>query len=134
MNINELDTDEKSVMLARLVNWVLKFEQEAAATESHYSVWQQGNFVGVCRNGDLYDPQNMALAWRVLNWACANLKDTNTKGFWCGAQVELREFILYSEFETMEPGEAQRAWLDKTLSLAIDAGLIQIVTAVKEPK
>jgi hypothetical protein len=75
---------------------------------------------------NLFDPAKMALAWRVLNWAEDYAHDTSTKLHlgWMG-------FLPESLFQ-MKPADAQRAWLDKILELAIEAGMVTAVTQQEE--
>ena len=68
---------------------------------------------------DIYDPANMGLAWRVLNWAYARYADEEFPGF-----INLiRTDLLWYLYE-LPPADAQRAWLDKILELCIEAGLV----------
>lgn len=65
---------------------------------------------------NLYDPANMALAWRVLNWAGETQFGGNiTSRAWNNFWIDMR---------ILPPADAQRAWLDKILKLAIEAGLV----------
>ena len=104
MRIEELSDEQKTVMLAEL----------AGVTSD------------VINSGvlcvDLYDPANMALAWRVLNWAGANFNKARP-GDWRGAMYGSRHSAI-SEWVGLSPADAQRAWLDRILSLAIEAGMV----------
>ena len=80
---------EKSVILARLCGWAIREGSDRS----------------------LYDPANMALAWRVLNWA--------------GEVFELTIFWSVSDLFESPPAVAQRAWLDKILELATGAGMVE---------
>lgn len=65
---------------------------------------------------NLYAPENMALAWQVLNWASDSrnpLSDTIDRWWVVNSPIEL------------PPKEAQALWLDKILELAIGAGLVK---------
>ena len=66
---------------------------------------------------NLYDPANMALAWRVLNWAYNFLDDQ-------GRETFLRDWWRSLNLFIESPADAQRAWLDKILSLVIEAGMV----------
>lgn len=64
---------------------------------------------------NLYIPVNMALAWRVLNWA--TMEPT--------AQLaQVARWFLIGGGMSLLPTQAQRAWLDKIISLAIEAGMV----------
>jgi hypothetical protein len=65
---------------------------------------------------DLYREMHMALAWKVHIWAIHNSNDKFFKKY-------------HKWWRTMKPfynEDAQRAWLDKILSLAIEAGLVEL--------
>jgi hypothetical protein len=78
--------------------------------------------------GNLYDPENMALAWRVLNWAAKKFHygDSYSAGYriddWIMDEPIVKGDGAYNIWD-LPPAEAQRAWLDKILELAIEAGL-----------
>ena len=75
----------------------------------------------------LYDPANMALAWRVLNWASEQKAVYfEFMQWWFRQDADLDMFGGY--LFDLEPKDAQRVLLDKILSLAIEADLIE-----KEP-
>lgn len=99
---------EKSVMLAKAMGWdiSLSYNQQCRYITSNGST-ELGD-VGILpyRNeGDLYDPANMALAWRVLNWAI-----TSELGSWA--------FLAWwIDLGRLSPADAQRLWLDKILEL-----------------
>jgi hypothetical protein len=102
-------------MLAKAMGWeVYRVIYESGPIPDGFSVqsgdewiWQ-GQHVG---HLDLYAPENMALAWRVLNWAWNDL----VINFW----------FKHMDFGRIPPTEAQAAWLDKILELAIETGLIE---------
>lgn len=80
---------------------------------------------------NLYKPENMALAWRVLNWAreceatvkCVPLSD-DTEPFDMPISTAMYDFF-YEEWDLtiMTPVDAQGAWLDRILVLTRQAGL-----------
>lgn len=135
MNINELTPVKKSVMLAGLIPewevvlvwswgdaWMVRVKDTeetlltinmARSGLSLYSVDDRGN------------PLFMPLAWRVLNWADKTLNRITYRLPMTYGDV----FQLWWEESTvfdMPPAEAQVAWLDKVLQLAIEAGLVQL--------
>ena len=100
MRIDELSDGQKTVMLAKLA----------------------GMTPDVMNSGvlcvDLYDPANMALAWRVLNWAAAH-----------GITTQINVVYQYKKGDwarmiDLPPADAQRAWLDYILRKAIEAGMV----------
>ena len=113
MKIDELSDQEKTVMLARLCGWGVSTALGGTSYESIF-IYTQDNE----RCANLYDPANMALAWRVLNWATENLPKF--------MRIIEENFLLIGvlPYFIIPPAEAQRAWLDRILSLAIEAGMV----------
>jgi len=114
MQVDEMSDREKSVMLAKAMGWAVgKFSGHTPlfGLPSDYGVgvidWYD----------DFYDPANMALAWRVLNWATTRMKTP-----------ELYKFLHWHihSLAMIGPADAQRLWLDKVLELAIEAGLVEV--------
>ncbi|MBK7181347.1 MAG: hypothetical protein IPH82_29910 [Chloroflexi bacterium] len=100
MRIDELSDEQKTAMLAELANMTPDVMNSGV----------------LCV--DLYDPANMALAWRVLNWAAAH-----------GITTQINVVYQYKKGDwarmiDLPPADAQRAWLDYILSLAIEAGMV----------
>lgn len=129
---------EKSVLLARLVGW--KFSKHECG-EPRWS-WEDENgnqisgslhdsVVRVAKQPAirvapmLYSPANMALAWRVLNWA-------NDNGLPADQWIAFNEWWKHESYDDDNHRllwgrpDAQRAWLDKVLDLAIEAGLVEV--------
>jgi len=99
------DTREKSVLLARVMGMYVE-----EWPEGQWWIDPDGerNFIS-----NLYDPANMQFAWRVLNWAQQHFDRTQ------------RRDLTYTVMRiTLPPAQAQAAWLDKVLQLAIEAGLV----------
>jgi len=135
---------EASVMLARLCGWLTTdnaFHNYRPPGSEGGSVNHKKGYPAIsifkpipnglgCRT--LYDPANMALAWRVLNWAVKTVdqkKEQAMNGggmdswmYWHEGHFELRGIMLSGQ--ELPPAEAQHAWLDKILQLAIEAGMI----------
>ena len=61
----------------------------------------------------------MLLAWRVLNWAIDSDLSARAR-----ADVMALFYVDKPSALEMSPAEAQRAWLDKILELAIEAGMV----------
>jgi len=115
-----MNDQEKSVMLAKAMGWKV-----TALPVGHDDL-----FIIVPNEYDrnirsFYSPANMALAWRVLNWA------ETQKHYYPAPYSGLMVDVLYRSFWTDEtffelpPADAQRLWLDKILELAIEAGLVE---------
>lgn len=132
--MSELSDEQKSVMLAKAMGWReaptgrgFRPEIEDADGRQVYPLNEAWDSIWP----DLYLPEHMSLAWRVLNWATSNdsqiyfrlvdwLYDSAESipdGYKTGGANWFRLFMR-------QPDEAQRAWLDKILELAIEAGLV----------
>ena len=102
MRIEELSDGQKTVMLAELANMTPDVMNSGV----------------LCVN--LYNPANMALAWRALNWA-----DDQKFG---RHSTDLEVYAWWERFlhnaPSLSSADAQRAWLDRILSLAIEAGMV----------
>ena len=70
---------------------------------------------------DLYNPVNMALAWRVLNWRVSIR-------FFDNAMAEAEEKVTFNRLllstQDLTPEKAIREWMDAIYALAIQARLI----------
>ena len=129
MNIETMTEQKKSIALFDLMKW----RKEWADIHSMVLLDSDGRGVGyrLMKSGEempnLYDADNMALAWRVLNWASEkNSIYPKFMGWWFRQDSDLD--MLGGYLFDISPIDAQRAWLDKVLSLAIEANLIE-----KEP-
>lgn len=132
MNIDKMSDEQKSVMLAKLCGWsffehmqyyyyllVDAYDNELAYLPDYYNEFENDG------NGrpNLYDPANMSLAWKCIEWVTAPPKTLkmseaalNTKfGYWWQGNAMWAETAA----------DAQRAWLDKILSLAVEAGMVE---------
>ena len=113
MRIEELSDEQKTVMLARLCGWGVSTALGGTSYESIF-IYTQDNE----RCVDLYDVANMALSWRVLNWAAAH-----------GITTQINVVYQYKKGDwarmiDLPPADAQRAWLDYILRKAIEAGMV----------
>ena len=120
-----MDDQEKSVMLAKAIGWYVTVYDKRCAISS------LGERLGVYDYPlNLYDPANMALAWRVLNWASE--LDTEIDDYSYPYVIsEAADCLFERELEDVKmwclpPADAQRLWLDKILELAIEAGLAEV--------
>lgn len=133
MSVSEINAEQKSVMLARLCGW--KMEDAPRGYPAHVLdetgknifPWESfdGDVIGWAgKYPNLYDPANMALAWRVLNWASMqDFEDTNHT--WCDVVFD-RICVKSLELFDLPPEKAQTQWLDKILELAIEAGRVEL--------
>jgi hypothetical protein len=143
-DLAKLNDAQKSVILARLCNW------QAVNAQTKSGAWMRvlgdaaGEDLGVIFGGglsckaqelrdsiipDLYDPANMALAWRVLNWVYPwqhpiGPDDTQSPEAWHDGTVRWGWAIERVIDGSLSPAVAQRSWLDKVLELAIEAGMV----------
>ena len=105
MNIDKMSTKEKTIALAKLLDWDL-----VPFTGTFYH--------------DLYYPPNIELAWQVLNWADEDLGGSENRS------VFNRWFISNGEDAPVWPAvsasEFIRLNLDKILSLAVEAGMVEV--------
>lgn len=107
MDIKTLTDEQKSVMLAKLCGWVVTNGFDGIIISSSTEVFQ----ITLTSPNYLYNRKWMFIAWLVLNWAMPN---NDIDRWWVVVGI-------YNK----PPAEAQRAWLDKVLELAIEAGLVE---------
>ena len=88
-----------------------------------------GNDWFVPKVKNLYAPANMALAWRVLNWSLGKNSDIKEDVMMAVFDVDGWRCAIH-DLLRVTPEKAQRAGLDKILSLAIEAGMVD--AAAKE--
>ena len=119
--IDDMSDQEKSVMLARAMGWEVTF----AYSPAHPQLWIPDDLAKAHKTkfiANLYDPASMALAWRVLNWVAKwdlnqqSVYYTQFYGWWDN-----------NDLWAMPPAAAQRAWLDKILTLAKEGNPCQAV-------
>ena len=123
---DELSDQEKSVMLAKLWGWEMEYEPPKYRNDYGTAfLMSNGKPLHAVQFRypaaypsipNLYDPVNMSLAWLGLNWA-----DTNLKGY---DALDLYFWWDKGSLLSLPPEKAQRAWLDKILELAIEAGML----------
>ena len=113
-------SEEKSVLLAKAtgVDWriIPISDFDSIYEDSAEVVILDSNDILV-GHGTLYDPANMALAWRVHLWMGKNDPLPCTpKGY----------IYWWNNLGIVREADAQRLWLDKILSLAIEAGIVEV--------
>jgi len=145
MNIDEMSEQEKSVVLAKLCGWLYTEMRQTAPekTEREYIIWNGpetkepwgilnlSDRVWLDMTKNMYNPANMALAWKVLNWASSKSDIEIDNYSFPYTLDQATEIIFEGEYDgndiplwKMPPAEAQRLWLDKILELAIEAGMV----------
>ncbi len=114
MNIETMSDSEKSVMLARLCGWnveLLGDDVWVSNSDNEYLF-----SVRLAAPKYLYNYKWMFLAWRVLNWAGSHFRTVD--------YMEIHNWFWMSQNWRANPADAQRAWLDKILTLAMAAGMV----------
>ena len=118
---------EKSITLCNLIGW-----RVSAHIDGWYTIYDGDRLLAsMSVKSTLYQPDLMALAWKVLNWAAGNFPhDDYYEGgyamdWWFSDYTEERDGGAYSVID-LDPAEAQAAWLDKIYELATQAGLIGV--------
>ena len=106
--MQEMSDQEKSVLLVKAMGWFFGMHRDGL------KVSPENN--GIIQDGNLYDPANMALAWRVHLWALDNL----------GAVEDWKYVSWWENMAIFAEDDAQRLWLDTILELAIEAGLVEV--------
>ena len=123
MDVSKMSDREKSVLLAKALGW----EIQSWPNEERILIRVPPNRQPV---ENIYNPTNMALAWRVLNWASSRNDDIDDYSFPYVFYQGVEElFDWEDETETpmwgMPPVEAIRRILDTILKLVIEAGIIE---------
>ena len=112
VTLGTMTEQQKSVLLAKAMGW------EVSPLGSIFPTEGEGH-VAIHPESSRYDPNEMALAWRVLNW-WANIEPRPQEQW----EIFLGWWALM-EVYTMPANEVQRAWLDKIIILVIEAGLVK---------
>ncbi len=125
MDISNLTDQAKSVLLAKAMGC---YKEEASMEQMElfygktwrhrdtWMVWRDCNDRWMPQGlPDLYDPANMALAWRVHLWGLQAVFWTEYYRWWRSPKD--RPYIY---------ANAACLWLDKILELAIEAGLVEL--------
>ena len=102
----DMKDQEKSVLLVKAMGYGWEIH------EDHNGCFMLDSEDVLLGEGDLYDPANMALAWRVLNWATEYERKNNE---------EMVLWWLDALLCNFPPADAQRLWLDKVLDLIAEA-------------
>lgn len=115
MDISKMSDEVKSALLARAMG--LEFSTDGSEVFRIGGHWVY----------DLYNVTKMFLAWQVHLWMLKNEKPRKMKyrtdsGRWL-PDWPYRWWIRMEH--ALEKPDAQRLWLDKILTLAIEAGIIE---------
>jgi hypothetical protein len=128
MNINEMTTDEKNRHLALLAGDGREFY------DKRYTPGMPGEWYAPL---NLYDTGNMALAWEVKRWFTVFIENEKVESIknnecrhlfwdsWHWWKTTLSIDGAGSGMDFLIAAEAQAAWLDKILELAIEAGMVK---------
>ncbi len=134
--IEDMTDQAKSVLLAKAMGWTISWNEYGLG---HIVDSNNETIYGVLDDLDedillcLYEPRLMALAWLVLNWAWQQhdrivlVVDEDDEvvaeslKYWTWRLVD----VLWKTGD-LPPATAIRLWLDKILSLAIEAGLVKL--------
>ena len=126
------DTRTKSVMLAKAMGW-RSVGEDLGPDQGEFLKDPDGSLLRSVAAFEYYDPANMALAWRVLNWAFDGFADDGLEvmSAWNRGMIKTLFYLGVGGSGTstalrLPPAEAQAAWLDKILTLAIEAGLVEV--------
>ena len=140
MDISEMSDEQKSVMLAKLCQWIRPagddFMYGTWLIETEHPGWRRNYWRKepvILPGFNLYNESYMALAWRVLNWAIKTKPGKVMSGNFYIHPIGADVYDFVSGFNiangkdifSFDAHEAQRLWLDKILELAIAAGMIK---------
>lgn len=120
---------QASLMLVRLMGWnVFAVNSIPEYGELRYGVSTRFDMYrfALTEDTNLYSPSKMMFAWAILNWAIKQRGHVGSIADWWtyeaggGDGIDPTGWLLLK----FSPAEAQRAWLDKILSLAVEAGMV----------
>lgn len=131
--MTDMTDQQRSALLMKAMGWILG-EPHRHGMWTHVSVYgpsgtavdSQIHPVIAFTDGkvllDLYDPANMSLAFRVLNWA------SDSRNLRRSQREELELFLSGREDGVPKwwHEDAQRLWLDKIFFMAIEAGIVEV--------
>ena len=119
MKVADYTALEKSHILAKLCGWVYKRRKVIGNSwwvDGEQIYYETHNGVSV-KPLNLYVPENMALAWRVLNWA--TLEPT--------AQLaQIVKQLSIGGIMSVPPPQAQEIILDRILELALFYSMVDV--------
>lgn len=134
MNTEGMNDNEKSVMLAKLCGWIRPagdcYKPGLWIIEvPSLPMWSIAHFWKTepldLPDFDFYHPANMELAWRVLDWGL-KVKPTDPTGSIHEPSRFHNKLRAWMPMYLWGNPKAQRLWLDKILSLAIEAGMVEV--------
>lgn len=121
--------EEKSAMLARAMGWQQcdytgkAYADTAWVNENGLYIWYDDPYE-CTPTFNLYHVANMVWAWSAIEWITAPPKTLKQS-----EDMLNTKFAHWWDSENLwacNAADAQRAWLDKILELAIEAGLIEV--------
>ena len=123
MNINEMSGQEKSVLLAKAMG--LEIEPHFAHPHDIFiKIPPEWDYEWELLEGDFYTAP-MGIAWRVLNWANEQHAPDPREEY---IADDIQEYMRFYGpwLSILPPEEAQKNILDQILTLAIEAGLVEV--------
>ena len=117
--MNELTDQEKSVLLAKAMGADWRYFHNDEIDE--WLILDSENVV--IGYGNLYDPANMALAWRVHLWTLKQELGKRESPYAVSPKPYTRWWNLGSPWGY---ADAQRKWLDRIFDLCVEAKLIEV--------
>lgn len=133
MDISKLNTQVKSVLLAKVRGWKitnsdrikgLQFVHDDSGTQIHIS--RDEPFIAY-NPFDLYDPAQMALAFRYHLWAINHRKLSFKYQGWCLSNLMVDDKI--GPFWVF--AIAQTLWLDQILTFVIEEGIMDLEVEIE---
>jgi hypothetical protein len=115
MNIDEMTDQEKSVMLLCLTGHKYVKGPKGGWFNSENELVN----IEFVRDTNIYHPGFLDLAWRTRQWCLSHIIIGPPLDSWLWV-----EGIGY-DLPNLDAAAAQRAWLDKILELAVEAGIIE---------
>lgn len=136
---DNLTDEQKSMMLAKAMEWYV--ESNGAGDIVYLDsnglvIVGDFTYFDLATAPNLYDPANMALAWRVLNWAMTLPEIERPMKNWLGdnwRKTDQDNNTIFAPgwwfLASLAPQDAIREILDAVLELAIEAGIAEMQDA-----
>ena len=121
--MNDMTDQEKSVLLAKAMGADWKYFHNDEIDE--WLILDSENVV--IGYGNLYDPANMALAWRVLNWAHKQFPGH-------GINPITKMYQGFHEAVFLPADKVIEVWLDETINILVEAEIITPEAKSDQPR